>query len=234
MFHCGPRGAVLAACAALAAPLIFAACQGAGGPEPAKGEGIAEPFPGAYQPLGAPGQRIVHLWYADGSPGPARDPLCAGRSPPPYTCSFAASPGACAAAVQVHLAPWYQAFNVHFTLVSPGKVPHDTVTITSNGDWCGGVPAGLAPVTCEALTQGDAWAFLCGDSAQQCAAIIAQEQAHLLGLQHTDSAEDLMFNPVCTSCRGFDDRDNLVVGSRCRRVQNSFQLVKERLGAADH
>jgi hypothetical protein len=119
-------------------------------------------------------------------------------------------------------------------LREPGEAPHDTVTITSNGDWCGGVPAGLAPVTCEALPQGDAWAFLCGDSAQQCAAMIAQEQAHLLGLQHADSADDSMFNPAYTSCRGFGDRENLVMGSRCRRVQNSFQLTTQRLGPADH
>ena len=122
-------------------------------------------------------------------------------------------------------------FDVHFTLVAPGDdVPHDTIIVTSNGDWCGYVPAGLAPVTCDPIEGGTAWAFSCGDSAEQCAAIIAQEHAHLLGLEHTRSTSDLMSNPLCTACAGFEDRDNRVIGGRCRTLQNSYALMKQRLG----
>ncbi len=112
----------------------------------------------------------------------------------------------------------------------PPSVPHDTMIITTNGDWCGYVPAGLAPVTCDALDAGTAWAFACGDSAEKCAAIVAQEHAHLIGLEHTDSPRDVMFNPVCEDCVGFEDRENGVVAGRCREQQNSFALMLERLG----
>src|SRR5206468_299491 len=114
-----------------------------------------------------------------------------------------------AAAVQVYLERWYRSFPVHFTLVTPPpSIQHDTVIITSQGAWCGSVPAGLAPVTCSPLDAGTAWAFSCGDSAEQCAAIIAQEHAHLIGLEHTDSPRDLMFNPVRSDSIGFEDREN--------------------------
>jgi hypothetical protein len=193
-----------------------------------------EPFPGAWSPLGAPGQRIVHLSYADGNEVPTPALPCNSHTPPAYTCAFAASPVDCQAAVQVHLARWYERFDVHFTVVPPpSSVPHDTLVITSNGDWCGPVPGGLAPATCEALAAGTAWAFDCGESAQTCAAVIAQEHAHLLGLEHTDSPSDVMFNPVSAICRGFEDSDNGVVAGRCRRRQNSFALMRERLGARD-
>ncbi len=190
-----------------------------------------EPFAGAWSPMGAPGQRIIHLWYADGGEVATPDAVCGGRAPPSYECAFADSRGDCQAAVQVYLARWYQPFNVHFTIVDPpAGVPHDTVIITANGDWCGFVPAGLAPVTCDAVASGTAWAFSCGKSAEQCAAIVAQEHAHLIGLEHTDSPRDVMFNPVCSDCIGFEDRENRVVGGRCREQQNSFTLMMQRLG----
>ena len=212
----------------LAVLLAVAAPAGCDAGEPAD----REPFAGAYAPRGAPGQRIVHLWYADGRAPPTSDPLCADHAPPSaYACRFADSAGACAAAVQDYLARWYDDFDVHFTLVAPGDdVPHDTVIVTSNGDWCGYVPAGLAPVTCDPIEGGTAWAFSCGDSAEQCAAIVAQEHAHLLGLEHTRSPSDLMSNPLCTACTGFEDRDNRVIGGRCRTLQNSYALMKQRLG----
>jgi hypothetical protein len=194
--------------------------------------GDREPFAGAWSSVGEPGQRIIHLWYADGGDVPTPDVVCAGRTPPPYACAFADSRADCEAGVQVHLARWYEPFNVHFTVVAPPTdVAHDTVIITANGDWCGLVPAGLAPISCDAVDSGTAWAFACGDSAEQCAAIIAQEHAHLIGLAHTDSPRDVMFNPICTDCGGFEDRDNGVVDGRCRERQNSFALMLERLGA---
>jgi hypothetical protein len=190
-----------------------------------------EPFAGAWSPLGAPGQRIVHLWYADGSEVPTPSLPCNSHRPPAYSCAFATSRADCQAAVQVHLARWYERFNVHFTVVAPpSDVAHDTIIITGEGDWCGPVAGGLAPVTCEALAAGTAWAFTCGESAHTCAAVIAQEHAHLLGLEHTDSPADVMSNPVSALCLGFEDRDNVVVAGRCRRRQNSFALMRERLG----
>jgi hypothetical protein len=174
--------------------------------------------------------RVIYLWFADGTAPPTRDDLCHGARPPPYSCSLAGSRTECQAAVQGYLDRWYASFGVRFTSVAPPEsVAHDTVVISTDGRWCGSVPAGLAQSTCDPLPSGTAWAFACGESAEQCAAIVAQEQAHLLGLEHTDSPLDLMFNPVCRDCVGFENRPNRVVSGRCRSIQNSFALMTERL-----
>jgi hypothetical protein len=209
---------------ALAAMVALSACGGGGGV-------AREPFPGAWSPLGEPGQRIVHLWYADGAEVTTPDGVCSGSMPPPYACTFADSLEDCQAEVQRYLARWYEPFNVHFTLIAPPpSVAHDALIITVNGDWCGYVPAGLAPIACNPVVAGTAWAFSCGGSAELCAAIIAQEHAHLLGLEHTDSPRDVMCNPVSTQVVGFEDHENDVVDGKCRARQNSFALMQERLG----
>jgi hypothetical protein len=203
-----------------------------GAPQPDDHERLHEPFPGAWAPTGAPGQRNVYLRYADGAEVPTPVGVCSGSRPAVFSCAFADSRAACQAAVQLHLARWYQRFNVHFTVVAPPPgVPHDTVIISRDGDWCGPVPLGLAPVACEPLQNGVAWAFQCGDrdSAERCAAIIAQEHAHLIGLEHTNSPRDLMFNPFSPEVVGFEDRENPVVAGKCRALQNSFALMAERL-----
>jgi hypothetical protein len=182
-------------------------------------------------PQGSP-LRLIHLWYADGKDPPAQNPLCEHHRPPPFSCTFGSSLASCQAAVQVYLDRWYRDLPVVFTLTAPpSTTPHDTVVISTDGDWCGLVPAGLAPVTCEGLVQGTAWAFSCGDSAERCAAVIAQEHAHLLGLEHTNSPHDLLSMPICRDCVGFEDKENDVVLGRCRRVQNSFELINQRIGS---
>jgi hypothetical protein len=193
--------------------------------------GDREPFPGAWTPTGGPGERLVYLWYADGNEPPSTLEFCIGARPERFSCSFGPSYEACQSAIQGYLGTWYSAFKVHFTVVPPPSgVAHDTLIVTRTGSWCGLREAGLAPVTCEPLVAGTAWALSCGESAEQCAAIIAQEHAHLLGLEHTTRPRDIMFTPVCERCAGFDNSDSTVVNGRCRRTQNSFALVAQALG----
>ncbi len=178
--------------------------------------------------------RIIHLWYADGNDPPSQNALCERRRPLPYSCRFGNSLTSCQAAVQAYLDLWYRDLPIVFTLAAPpSTTPHDTVVISTDGDWCGPVPGGLAPVTCTGLDQGTSWAFSCGESAERCAAIIAQEQAHLLGLEHTNSSHDVMANPICRECIGFENKENDVVLGRCRRVQNSFELINQRIGSTN-
>ena len=48
--------------------------------------------------------------------------------------------------------------------------------------------------------------------------IIAQEQAHLVGLEHTNNAHDIMFPTISTDTTGFVDGDSAVTGDRCDRA----------------
>jgi len=76
------------------------------------------------------------------------------------------------------------------------------------------------------------YTFLGGQSAKQTAVIIAQEQAHLVGLEHVASDTDLMYPSICSSCDGFVDEDLPIDGDRCDRAsQNSYQMMKGTLGA---
>lgn len=63
--------------------------------------------------------------------------------------------------------------------------------------------------------------------------IIARQQAHLVGLAGTTSTSDIMFPSICSACDGFEDKDNTTDSSSCRTTQNSYQLMKDRLGTWD-
>jgi len=81
------------------------------------------------------------------------------------------------------------------------------------------------------LQGGVAYALEGGVSAKQTAVIIAQEQAHLLGLEHTTSPHDLMLPTICSDCDGFENDDVPVTGDRCdRATQNSYQMMMKALG----
>jgi hypothetical protein len=76
-----------------------------------------------------------------------------------------------------------------------------------------------------------AYIFKGGRDAKETAIAISQEQAHLVGLEHTATDADAMDATFCTSCDGFQDADNVVTGDWCDRpVQNSYRLMAERLG----
>jgi hypothetical protein len=178
--------------------------------------------------------RVVYLWYADGGPVPVNT-TCAG-TPPPFTCDFAPTTVACKRAVQAYLDAWYADLDVVFTLSKPAG-EYDTVVITRDGAWCGVTPQNLgrgmlAPM-CQDVKTGYAITYQCATDAKLCASIIAQEQAHLVGLEHTVSEFDVMnVNFVTERHMGFEDHLNAVAHPfQCQREQNSYQLMKQRVGA---
>src|SRR5262249_22277241 len=49
---------------------------------------------------------------------------------------------------------------------------------------------------------------------------------------HTKSPHDLMYPTICQDCDGFVDDELDIDGDRCdRQTQNSYQMLKDRLGA---
>jgi hypothetical protein len=185
----------------------------------------------------APPPRRVFLFYADGIAPLPPGMVCGGATvPPAYRCSFGESQGTegCKIRVQRFLDDWYRDFNVRFTLTPPSQGTFDTVVITSAGTWCGASTSirGKADFACDGVSSGVAYAFDCADSAHQCASVIAQEQAHLAGLEHTASYRDLLNASGCGSCSGFEDAiDPLSGPGQCGRItQNSHQMMIDRLG----
>lgn len=176
--------------------------------------------------------KVVFLWFADGGPAPMEGSPCAGKTPTAYTCAFGSSVDDCKRQVMAHLDRWYEDFNVVFTFTKPVSGPHYTVIVTSDGAWCdqGSGIGGLAPINCLDLDGGTAYAFVCRRAAKTCASIIAQEQAHTVGLAHTLSRADVMYPIVQATSEGFEDKENQVESALCRATQNSHALMAERLG----
>jgi hypothetical protein len=179
---------------------------------------------------------VVYIWYADGGPAPSES-ACAGKTPPAYSCSFGQTIKDCKRLVQDFLDQWYADLNVVFTYNRPTAGEFFTVIVTSDGGaWCSANyddrVGGVAPISCDrVLGGGTCYAFQCGRDAKSCATIIAQEQAHLVGLEHTSSPADAMYVYVSAASNGFEDRENPVSGSVCsRQTQNSLAQMRSRLG----
>jgi hypothetical protein len=177
---------------------------------------------------------VVYLAYADGNPLPKTDPNACSGTAPKFNCTFGSSLLDCQRQVQAYLDRWYADFNVIFTLTRPTSGAFYTEVVSSGGGaWCGveARVAGVAPFLCKDLDGGVAYTFLGGADAKQTATIIAQEQAHLVGLEHTSSNQDVMLATICTDCDGFEDAENSVTTDRCNRpTQNSYQMMLDRLG----
>jgi hypothetical protein len=179
--------------------------------------------------------RVIYLFYADGNPLPKTNVNACHGTPPAFHCNFGSSLLDCQRQVQSYLDRWYADFNVIFTFTRPTSGKFYTEVVSSGGGaWCGveAKVAGVAPFLCNDLDGGVAYTFLGGEDAKQTAVIIAQEQAHLVGLEHSTSEVDLMLPTVCTNCDGFPNVANPVTGDRCNRTtQNSYEMMKDRLGA---
>jgi hypothetical protein len=214
----------LAAVAAVSGgPMVAIA---AAGPAPERA-GPAAPVPVPH---------VVFVWFADGGAPPASG-ICGPAVPPPFRCTFAASPAACAGAVTRELRRLYQDFDLDFVTTDPGPAPHFTVVVTSaGGAWCApaGPPRvrGVAPVNCRADGRfgQTAYVFACDRDAVGCAERIAQEQAHLVGLDHSASPADVMF-PFESRGAEFRDRTFPTLNPRCGKpTQNSYRLMLARFG----
>jgi hypothetical protein len=175
--------------------------------------------------------RVVYLWYADGGPLPVNTTCAA--APPAYRCDFAPTPEGCKREILRYLDAWYADLDLVFTHSKPPG-DYDTVVITTDGAWCGAGPQNLGRgqlgPQCQTLPTGYAIAYQCGTDAKRCATIIAQEQAHLVGLEHTVSEHDVMNVNFFTTHDGFEDAVNPVINPECQREQNSYLKMKERLG----
>jgi len=188
-------------------------------------------------PVSAGAPKVFYLFYATGKDLPATDlNACSGLgTPPKFNCTFAPTLAECQRQIQSYLDRWYADFNIIFTLTRPTSGKFYTEVISSGGGaWCNvsSKVAGVAPFLCKDLAGGVSYTFLGGQSAKQTAVIIAQEQAHLVGLEHVASDTDLMYPSICSSCDGFVDEDLPIDGDRCDRAsQNSYQMMKGTLGA---
>jgi len=178
--------------------------------------------------------KVFYLAYADGTALPKTSINACDGTAPAFKCAFGDSLADCQRQVQVYLDRWYADFNLVFTLTRPTRGAFYTEVISSGGGaWCDLPPqvAGVAPFLCRDLDGGVSYTLSGGETAKQTAIIIAQEQAHLVGLQHTTSERDLMNPTICSDCDGFEDVVNTVKGDNCSQpTQNSYRMMLERLG----
>lgn len=190
------------------------------------------PAPGMTASVTAP--HVVYLDYADGSPSPNINPNACQGTPPKFVCQFASNLKDCQKQIQTYLEKWYADFNVVFTLTRPTSGSFYTEVVSSGGGaWCqaSANTAGIAPFYCKDLGGGVAYTFMGGQKAKDTAIIIAQEQAHLVGLEHTKSTHDVMDPTICPDCDGFENTTNQIDGDRCGwSTQNSYQRMLTQLG----
>lgn len=177
---------------------------------------------------------VVYLIYADGKSVSRSSPDPCPGTPPKFVCQFATSLQACEEQIQAYLDRWYAGFNIVFTLTKPTSGPYYTEVVSSGGGaWCNAkdTVGGIAPFLCNDLAGGVSYTFAGGRTAKETAVIIAQEQAHLVGLEHTASGKDVMYPTICSDCDGFENLDNAIQGDVCGRTkQNSYQMMLDRLG----
>jgi hypothetical protein len=184
----------------------------------------------------APAPKVIYLVYADGKTQlpPTNYDACSGVAPA-FQCNFGKTLLDCQKQVQAYLDRWYADFNVIFTLTRPTSGSFYTEVVSSGGgSWCGvdSSVAGVAPFLCQDLHGGVAYTLDGGANAHDTAVIIAQEQAHLLGLEHVSDTNDIMYPYICQGCDGFENQAVAVTGDRCdRQTQNSYQMMLAALGS---
>jgi len=200
---------------------------------------LATPLPGGVtvdHALSSSGSqpKVIYLVYADGTqlPNTAYD-ACTGTAPK-FNCTFGTSLLDCQRQIQTYLDRWYADFNVIFTLTRPSGGSYYTEVVSSGGGaWCGvaSTVAGVAPFLCQDLHGGVAYTLDGGENAHDTAVIIAQEQAHLLGLEHVSDTNDIMYPYICQNCDGFENQAVDTTADRCdRETQNSYQMMLSALG----
>jgi hypothetical protein len=194
--------------------------------------------------VGASARTVVRLWFPDGGAPPVTG-LCGTKIPPPFRCAdgTATCERAIRRRLQGLLATTGADVEVEIASAAPGSDPRPGTVLTavvSSGDasWCKPEEAstlrGLSPVNCAADARWGttAYVFGCDRDARLCAVRIAQEIAHLVGLDHTDDPDDVMY-PLERREARFVDREVPTVGARCGRPrQNSYRLLRARLGVA--
>jgi hypothetical protein len=184
----------------------------------------------AGRPAGKPA--YLWLWYADGKTQPSDDSFCTGVTPPPFKCNYGPTIEDCQRQVLGFLDLWYADFNLEFTLSRPPTGDYYTMVVTSEASWCSVTTneAGVAPFNCNDNPGLLAYAFECGYSAHDCAALIAHEHGHLVGLEHTRSTVDIMNEALLPGSNGFVDETLSTLDLQCRPTQNSYAMMLAALG----
>lgn len=153
------------------------------------------------------------------------------------------------AATVACMAEIWSPFDVTVTDVDPGATPHVEAVF-------GGAPSdvgldddigGISPFTsdCSVIERSIVFAFTSNlpRRPRVVCEVMSQEIAHSYGLDHELAADDPMSYLAYAGNRRFQDRDVAcgettarpcgISGTACRPSQNSFQLLRARLGAAD-
>lgn len=174
------------------------------------------------------GARVVWLAWADGEPltRVGADP-CARWTPPRASASADQRD-----AVEAQVNAWFAPFGITFTYVRPAAVD-SMVVVTDSNDWCMTAPniGGIAPFSGRPIS-GTAYAFVGTWGVNELAQTIAQEYAHMLGLEHSTLDGDAMYPVLAGDCQGFLDQDapvglpDLVY----RGHQNSHAMLLAALG----
>jgi uncharacterized protein (TIGR03382 family) len=140
-------------------------------------------------------------------------------------------------------------FDVTVTDIDPGATPHiealfggssSAVDLPSN-------VGGISPFTtdCSVIERSIVFAFTdnLSKKPRSICEVMSQEIAHSYGLDHELAADDPMTYLAFSGDREFQDRDVAcgestarpcgIPGTACRATQNSYQLLRARLGAAN-
>jgi hypothetical protein len=183
-----------------------------------------------------PDTKVLYLWFADGKT----------PSPNPHNCKPDTTPTFAfnddyKKQVKAQVDVLYQDLNIVTTTKQP-KIPSYFLSNISSNVWCtpiiGAFPPNIggwaADYACSGADHGVSYAFCkASEPVSLCASTIAQEQAHNVGLDHTSDTSDVMYPLQSGGQKAFQDKTNSKAqGAQCPgTTQNSYQLIKERLGA---
>jgi uncharacterized protein (TIGR03382 family) len=144
--------------------------------------------------------------------------------------------------VFTHTRAIFAPFNIEITDEDPGEVDHDEAVVCGDGSEIGVSAGGIAPFSpdCSIIPNAISFTFpvVLGNNPRLIAEVIAQEAAHVWGLDHAFLCEDPMtylsgcgdktFQDIDAECGEFEPRP-CACGDP---TQNSYQHILEAFGPA--
>jgi hypothetical protein len=140
----------------------------------------------------------------------------------------------CPAIIRELVADHFAGFGVRFTLERPRSGRYGMVIVAPFDENCSFGRLGVALTDCDNANPADvAFVFGCATSAVECAALVAHEAAHTLGLVHVASATDLMTLAPADPSLEFQDITLPALENECGITeQSSQQALLAALGAS--